>query len=330
MPKRGSPSRAKLRKAVERAAGVVPVPYWTLTPAAADGDVAQLVEAGSAVQAAVARILERWDSIKPVPPKDRESDADATANAEMEAAVERIKSVFGPGFPVLPPFAIEAPRAAEWGAGLADQVALWKGRSRLALVQWLRTLALVRPAVRELMAALDAAAWTGHPDAAGEPRVVQLPHAAGRTWAGLPFEEEPPVHVRASAVMLGEPAAAGKAMFGVLLDEWTEAIPERSTTTSVSFQYDAPGARPPQTICLAVDGGAGGAGWTADALVSTVNELFDLSRLRMVTPQQIAGHGAVLPTVFIPHNLSSEQPSFDVLKLYGVSAAKLSMIVGKT
>jgi len=90
----------------------------------------------------------------------------------------------------------------------------------------------------------------------------------------------------------------------------------------VAFQYDAPGARPPQAICLAVDAGISPEGWTADALVDTVNEMFDLSRLRLLKPSDVRGAGAMLPTMFIPQNLSQEMPSLDLL---GISALQAGL-----
>ena len=36
------------------------------------------------------------------------------------------------------------------------------------------------------------------------------------------------------------------------IDEWVEVIPAEQVTSGVSFQYDAPGARPPQAVLLAV------------------------------------------------------------------------------
>jgi hypothetical protein len=42
----------------------------------------------------------------------------------MQAAAERIRVVFGPAFPVLPPFTLGGEVASEWTASLEDQQAL--------------------------------------------------------------------------------------------------------------------------------------------------------------------------------------------------------------
>jgi hypothetical protein len=330
LPEGAAPDLARLRPALARASHMVPVAFWALTPAAASASDAELAEEGTAALGALSKLRARWAGVTPIVPSVEEGQSDEEraahlAEAELETAITRIRLVFGSGFPVLPPFSLSTTVAAEWKATLGDQDALHVSHSKLAVTQWLRALSFVRANVRALAGALDVAAWTGHPNP--EPvRVAQLPHAAGSRWAALPFTGAPPSDVRLSAVLLGEPADAEQPMVGLLLDEWTETIPERSIKTSVSFQYDAPAARPPQTICLAVNSGAG---WSADALVDTVNELFDLARLRLLTPQNIAGHGAILPTVFIPQNMSTELPSFNLLGHLKSEVTAVSTLLGK-
>ena len=80
-------------------------------------------------------------------------------------------------------------------------------------------------------------------------------------------------------------------------------------------------------ILLAVDAGIEGGGWTADALVTTVNEAFDLARLRLLSPARIPGHGALLPTTFLPRNLSEQ--GFDLLGLAMANAQAVSAVLGK-
>jgi hypothetical protein len=325
MPADAAADIPALLTAVARASGVIPVMQWTLTPAARSAPSADVVEEGVATRSRLTAILKQWREMKMPKPVAGPAAAEAAQSAKLELATARIRLVFGAGFPVWAPFTVAAPLLAEWQLSLADQQALFAQRSKLGVVQWLRSLSLVRAGTRALTDALDAAAWSGNStggQSAG--RVVQLPHLPGRSWVSLPFEGQPPQDVRLSAVLFGELAPAGSPMIGVLLDEWTEAVPEAKTTTSVSFQYDAPGARPPQTICVAVDAGITAGGWTTDSLVDTVNELFDLSRLRLLKPSQIRGAGAVLPTMFIPQNLSKELPSLDLL---GITAVRAGMTV---
>jgi hypothetical protein len=317
LPDGAAPDADALMAALLRASRVIPVAPWALIPAARQAPAEALLEEARAAQATLARLLQQWREAVVAAPVAGDDGAQAAVDATIELATKRIRLVFGKGFPVLPPFTIGPSLMAAWSASAADRQALLKG-SKLAVVQWMRTMSLVRTGVRALSGALDAAAWTGNIAAGlGDGRVAQWPHVPGRGWVALPFEGGPPDDVRLSTVVFGEVPAPGEPAIGLLLDEWTEAIPEAKTTTSVAFQYDAPGARPPQAICLAVDAGLLADGWTADALVDTVNEMFDLSRLRLLKPSDVRGAGAMLPTMFIPQNLSKEMPSLDLL---GISA----------
>ena len=70
------------------------------------------------------------------------------------------------------------------------------------------------------------------------------------------------------------------------------------TTTGLAVNANAPGARPPQAILLALS--ADGGDWTADRLVKVLDEALALARMRTLTLQQIpfvgrVPAGAVLP-----------------------------------
>ena len=200
-----------------------------------------------------------------------------------------------------------------------------------AIRRWRRQMAMVRPPMRALAEALDAAALTGHTEAGAIAGLAQFPQLPGTRWVGLPFEtvdgtmRRPDVSL--SAVVFGE-FDPSRRFAGILVDEWTEVVPERQTATSVAFQYDAPNARPPQAILLAVTPPQTPA-WSADTLVSIVNESLDLARLRLLTPGQIPGAGAVLPTAFVPTNLSDEVPSWHFFERFTATAGD-HLILGRS
>ena len=70
--------------------------------------------------------------------------------------------------------------------------------------------------------------------------------------------------------------------------------PSREETTGIAFHYDAPGARPPQAVLLAVPPAATDPAWSVEALLDTVIEAHDLARIRAVGPRQLEwlGHHA--------------------------------------
>jgi hypothetical protein len=152
-------------------------------------------------------------------------------------------------------------------------------------------------------------------------RGVQFPAAAFGSWAALPFPDgRPPMTPLTSVVAEVAGAAAGdaeprldQALAGVMLDEWTEVVPRRLerrdpahpddpgelvdvTTTGLAVNANAPGARPPQAILLALspDGGD----WTGDRLVNALDEAMKLARMRTITLQQLPYAGRQLPALY--------------------------------
>ena len=84
-----------------------------------------------------------------------------------------------------------------------------------------------------------------------ELKVAQLPFVAGERWVGLSGHAGAPRQALAGrAHAAAVPAAAP--LSGLVIDEWTESVPAAEVTTGVAFNYDAPGARPPQSVLLAV------------------------------------------------------------------------------
>ena len=146
-------------------------------------------------------------------------------------------------------------------------------------------------------------------------RTVQSPAAAYGSWVGLEFPDgKPPLVPIAS--MVAEVVGAGDlggSVAGLVVDEWTEVVPRRLerldpddldkpaelvdvTTTGVALHANGPGARPPQSILLAMtpDGG----NWTADRLVAVIDEALALARIRCVTLEQIPFAGRFLPALY--------------------------------
>jgi hypothetical protein len=91
---------------------------------------------------------------------------------------------------------------------------------------------------------------------------------------------------------------AERGMAVLAVDEFVEVVPSPATTTALSFGFDAPGARPPQTILLAVPP-APGTPWTVDGLVRVIGETLDLAKVRMVDLSAVAWAGRFVPTIYL-------------------------------
>lgn len=317
-------------------------------------------------------IAERRAAVAALSPRGRQpaEDREPTAAEAVGIAVDTLKQVFGRAFPVLPGFTL-GPYAAAVAASLADRAALC-GPDAHTVAGWLPQLARVREGADRLDAALSAhealhgdAAAAGVGDiggmadgagggggADGPPQglaVWQCPHVAGRAWAARPeaWVLPPPgpdgktPSVRDLVPQLAVVAAGADALggldtdtllAGLRVDEWQEAVPDRVQTTGLAFHCDAPGARPPQSLLLAVPPQLEMAEWRFDQLLDTVHEAMDLARLRCVRPKDLVnGLGALLPGNFLPQHPGTEVPGvalWQMARKFAVLADK-SVALGK-
>jgi hypothetical protein len=239
-------------------------------------------------------------------------DAAATRLTASRGAPDDAAALFGEGFPVLalaaPPFpaALAAALAGDPVAAVpADELALLGGEAG-ALNAWIENHGRVRSGVGRLADVLFASRLrrTGGPSAL---RAIQQPAEPFPTadgaqrgrWVGLgfpaPLVSTPVTHFVAHT--LGE-LDANRGVAVLVVDEFMEVIPAAETTTALSFAFDAPGARPPQTILLAVPP-VPGVAWTVDTLAGVIGETLDLAKIRMVDLSAVAWAGRFVPTLYL-------------------------------
>jgi len=119
--------------------------------------------------------------------------------------------------------------------------------------------------------------------------------------------------------------AEDTALSALVCDDWPEFIPDPYQTAAIAFHYDAPGARPPQTVLLALPPQAGQAAWSFEDAIDVVHEAFDLAKLRAVRPRDLgSGLGAILPGNYLPQNYTDDLPSVRLLELMRQARTKLS------
>jgi hypothetical protein len=259
-----------------------------LTPAGPHADAAALVPLGAAVAATLDAQLAAHGAL---------AAPAAGEPARAAWAYERAQALLGPTGWVLP--ALDAPTPGEPGPlTAATPAGATAEAARLALGRY----ALVRPGaarldrvlghIEALHATVPALTVTQRPLAPGERWVALEPAAGERTAGGR-------VAVLAHSPFPGEagPVAA------LLVDDWTEVVPNTHETTSLSFHYDAPSSAAPNVLLLAVPG-PNAEHWSANAAITIVEEALALTRLRAVDPDDLTGAGQLLPAL-----LSLEQTS---------------------
>jgi hypothetical protein len=124
-----------------------------------------------------------------------------------------------------------------------------------------------------------------------------------------------------------------KPLAGLFCDAWSEIIPSAVETTGVSFHYDAPGARAPQTILVAVPPDPAATTWSFDALLDTGLEAHDLGRIRAVGPKELTHLGVMLPCIYLPQSFSKDVPSvrLDSIVTKSLAASGISTrVLGKS
>ena len=245
----------------------------------------------------------------------------ATPDEKRDRQVERLRTVFGKAFVVLPRFA----------AGNTDELAKAFGDSTkvqdndpLAVVTWFQRSSRVRDGIARLAASLRYAEAlnTGEnlklavgqlpykPDQPGQPpdRWVGLPLKAGQQIAGG----------RLSLVMQASGAVDPRQpLAGLLIDEWVEIIPNAKETTGVAFQFNPPDSFAPQSILLAVPPAPDKA-WTVGDLQRVLLETLDLARLRAVDAEALDQTGHYLPALYLAFNANNDTVSTDFALLAGI------------
>jgi hypothetical protein len=236
--------------------------------------------------------------------------------------LERLRIVLGRGFPAVPRFALpgaSGPDAEDVRATLAasstDPALVGADREAAA---WVAMHVPVRPAVARLAGVLEASEMLGGRVSLADLHLAQLPHRPGAAWIGRPFEATPPVTTGWVIHAAARPAFDGT-LAGIVVDQWTEAVPSTVETTGMSFHFDAPGARAPQTVLIATPTDRTADRWSVDALVGTVREAVSLARIRPLDIDDIDVAARFLPAAYLPFNIETKLPGLNLAALVAAS-----------
>jgi hypothetical protein len=92
---------------------------------------------------------------------------------------------------------------------------------------------------------------------------------------------------------------------GLLLDEWTELIPNREESTELAFHYDDPGAEAPQAVLVAVPPD-NAENWSLDTVIAVLRETLELARLRAVDGDLLGVLSQLLPATYLAANSQAD------------------------
>lgn len=253
----------------------------------------------------------------------------------IELASQALAAVFGGGFVVVPQLLPPPAGEADLWSGAVGPKGV-RARPGADIRPWLARAGVIRAGTSAYGETLLVREAFGLRPLL---RVVQSPAGAYGKWVGLPFlEGEPPMVPLACMVAEVAGGRAGEpeppltgAIAGIVLDEWVEVVPRllqkhddpkhpevkpelvAVTTTGVALNANAPGARPPQAILIALS--PDGDGWSGDRLAHLLDETLALARMRTLTLQQLPFAGCYLPALYFRDWSLQGEPVIDWVKV---------------
>ncbi|MGW3289607.1 hypothetical protein ACWDR3_33700 [Streptomyces sp. NPDC001002] len=152
---------------------------------------------------------------------------------------------------------------------------------------------------------------------------LQLPFAPGESWLAMEFPEGSPLdreHLLYTAHYADAPTAGGR-FCGLLLDEWSEVVPESEETTGVSFHYNKPDSEPPNVLLLLATPVVDGA-WAWRDVVDGVREALEMARCRAIEPRHLSNSefGSLLPATIMAHTFTPITIALDLTANNAVAA----------
>ena len=240
----------------------------------------------------------------------------ADPKQQVQHDLERAQAVFGKAFRLLP--LVSPPNRQELNRAFQASDTTQDG-DPLQVLSWLQGISRVRPPASRLNSALAYAAALGRRSAL-ELRVAQLPFHPGERWIALPVPagQTLPTGRLSLVAHLPQGFRPAQPLAGLVVDEWVEIVPRAEITSGVSFQYDAPGARPPQAVLLAV-APPDVTRWEVDSLEQTLLETIELARLRALDPQALGEDVLLqrtLPALYVSINLEGATLSTDFRRAF--------------
>jgi hypothetical protein len=270
---------------------------------AGDGDTerdALRIQATSVAKETQARV-HRGAELRALPDAQEETK-------RRDQLLERLRTVFGPGFVAMPRFTCA--NSDELAAARAATLELQGGDS-LAALSWFTRSERVREQLYSLGSALRGAEVLGTGERL-QLEVAQIPWAERDRWVALPLQNQKAIPPGRLSLVIQSTAAVdlGQRISGLLIDEWVEAVPNTKETTALTFQFNPPDVCAPQAILLAVPP-VPGKPWNAWNLQRVLLETIDLAKLRAVEPQSLDEVSQYLPAMYLGLNADNAAVSTD-------------------
>ncbi|MDX1942834.1 MAG: hypothetical protein SFU99_19880, partial [Saprospiraceae bacterium] len=231
-----------------------------------------------------------------------QADAETDHSQKINILIEAAKQVVGEEYRVIPRFKYSNPEEIsktlqDKGNELLSYIRnIQKTDNKLAVEAWLQSLARVRPEmdrmerVRMIGEALDGMEISF--------QAAQIPHRSHDSWLSVEFPETyapngtpEPFQISDETIALAihgtQAVRTNDLQSALIVDEWTESIPNKNEITGIAFNYDQPNSSPPNALLLAVEP-TGSAHWDWDVVLGILKDTLQRAKTRAVEPDHIA------------------------------------------
>lgn len=259
------------------------------------------------------RVLTQLSSIESVV---NNAFVEMSALTEIDDRLDKLteigQALFGRGYKVLPEFKFY--NKADIDLSRANLNLLSEGGD-FAIEEWLQGIAKVRPKMSNYH--LSSMVSESLLDHERNREVIQLPVISNlddRWLSGkLPSGYEIPDQAISLVLDLPNNYLTCELQSGIIVDEWSESIPEPEAITGLSFNYDQPNSEAPNTLLLAVTPEETGK-WVWSDLMDTLDETLLMAKKRAIDPDIINENSALghaLPAIVAAVEAADTAPGLD-------------------
>ncbi len=249
----------------------------------------------------------------------------ATVNAPGAKAPQQFteltamaQAFLGEDFVLLPRFTLDDPADVSLADLNRDQLLNYARTTLnmpLPVEEWLSGVSLVRANMHTFATVLMLSDAFNQQSPMCRP--IQVPYRDQDSWLAIEFAEGTTIVHDTVALLQCLPQGFNPngPLTGLLIDEWTETLPQKEEVSGIAFNFDQPNSAPPSAILLAVTPLEAGH-WTWDNLASTVLDTFMRARLRAIEPDIIdtmGGFSTLLPATLSEFSTSRSSISLDYL-----------------
>ena len=234
------------------------------------------------------------------------SDAALSPELRINALAEAGRKILGREFVALPHFKLRNAADLTAQRNMPATAGLLRSAPAFALDEWSQGIARVRHRMSILETIEMWASNFGAPKPVKVPFQFPFPLATDGSaqdhWLGIAYPAGyAPQEDKLSLVLMNPEAlttAPEASKAGLLVDEWVEIIPHAAETTGITFNYDQPDAKAPNTLLLAVTPSPTGK-WSWDDLAQTLNDTLEMAKNRAVEPEHLEDtvFGQLLPAL---------------------------------